>query len=95
MSRVIEAATSSSTTFGLSKCGSGLLSDSLLGEDSDGKFDDSPDSIGLIKDLEDFFELYFLTFIKESKVPPLIFSISIKTWFVEYRIFLKVIIFVC
>ena len=92
---MIEAATSSSTTFSLSKRGSGLHSESLLGDDSDGKFDERPDSLGLVNDFKDFLAFYFLILIKESKVPPLIFSISMKTWFVEYRIFLKVIIFVC
>jgi hypothetical protein len=91
----MEAATSSSTTLALSKYGSGLHSESLLGEDSDGKFEERPDSLGLVNDLKHFFAFYFLILIKESKVPPLIFSISMKTWFVEYRIFLKVIIFVC
>lgn len=51
ISRVIEAATSSSNTFGLSKWGKGLHSESLLGEDSEGKFE-SPDS--LVKDFNDF-----------------------------------------
>ena len=38
---------------------------------------------------------FFLFLMNDSSVPPLIFSISINTWCMEYSILLKIIIFRC